>query len=269
MPGSAAGGGGGARRGGALVSGSVPGRGARAHQLPRTTSSGWRAGRSNTWLAFWPASRSTCAVSRVHAVDLRPLYTTSAAPVAKLFGLRLVSLRMVSFAASVGVLRADRGAVPRAHAQPAGRAGRRRALRGAVQASGAFFDLARVDSLALFFMLLACVGAAPSERHDVAAGVLLAAAFFTKQSVLLDAGAGRRGPVDGAGAAARLPRTAAFVRRRWAAALSYTCARRAGRPITCLCCRVPYLGDPAPGLGYSACLTCSWWCRSPCWHWRS
>ena len=51
--------------------------------------------------------------------------------------------------------------------------------------TGAFFDLARVDSLALFFTLLGVWLLLASERHDVAAGLLLAAACFTKQSMLL------------------------------------------------------------------------------------
>ena len=114
-----------------------------------------------------------------------PLYYHVAAPVAKLFGLRLLSLRIVSFAASLGVFALIAALVH----------GRTRSRLGALVAaglfaalfkrSGAFFDLARVDSLALFFTLLAVWVLLASKRHDVAAGVLLAAAFFTKQSALL------------------------------------------------------------------------------------
>jgi hypothetical protein len=114
-----------------------------------------------------------------------PLYYDLAAPIAKLFGLRLLSLRMVSFAASLGVFALIAALV---------RCGTRSRL-GALVAvglyaalfkrSGAFFDLARVDSLALFLSLLGIWLLLASERHDVAAGVVLAAAFFTKQSALL------------------------------------------------------------------------------------
>lgn len=114
-----------------------------------------------------------------------PLYSYVAALFAKLFGLRLLALRMVSLIASVGILWLI---AVLAH-------GRTRSRLGALVAAGlfaalferagAFFDLARVDSLALFFVLLAIWMLLASERRDVAAGVLLAAAFFTKQSTLL------------------------------------------------------------------------------------
>jgi hypothetical protein len=114
-----------------------------------------------------------------------PVYYYVAAPVAKLFGLRLLSLRLVSFAASLGALALLAALVH----------GRTRSRLGALVAaglfaalfkrSGAFFDLARVDSLALFLTLLGIWLLLASEKHDVAAGVLLAAAFFTKQSALL------------------------------------------------------------------------------------
>ena len=117
-----------------------------------------------------------------------PLYYYVAAPFAYLFGLRLVSLRIVSFAASLGVLALIAALI---HGRTRSRLG---ALIGAglfaalYDRTGAFFDLARVDSLALFFMLLGVFLLRASERHDVAAGLLLAAAFFTKQSMLLMAG---------------------------------------------------------------------------------
>lgn len=114
-----------------------------------------------------------------------PLYYYVAAPLAKLFGLRLLSPRLVSFAASLGVLGLIGALVH----------GRTRSRLGALVAaglfaalfkrSGAFFDLARVDSLALFFTLLGIWVLLASEKHDVVAGVVLAAAFFTKQSALL------------------------------------------------------------------------------------
>jgi hypothetical protein len=114
-----------------------------------------------------------------------PLYYYVAALFAKLLGLRLLAPRMVSLMASVGVL----GLIA------ALTHGRTRSRLGALVAAGifaalfkrsdAFFDLARVDSLALFFMLFATWMLLASERRDVAAGLLFAAAFFTKQSMLL------------------------------------------------------------------------------------
>jgi hypothetical protein len=114
-----------------------------------------------------------------------PLYYFVAAPFAKLFGLRLLSLRLVSLAASLGVLAVIAALV---HQRTRSRLG---ALVGAglfaalYERTGAFFDLARVDALALLFALLAVWLLLRNERRDVAAGVLLAAACFTKQSLLL------------------------------------------------------------------------------------
>lgn len=114
-----------------------------------------------------------------------PLYYYVAAPFAKLLGLRLLALRMVSLLASIGTLGliaalAYGGASSRLGALVA--AGLFAAL---FERSDTFFDLARVDSLALFIVLLAIKMLFTSERRDVAAGVLLAAAFFTKQSTLM------------------------------------------------------------------------------------
>lgn len=114
-----------------------------------------------------------------------PLYYYVAAFFAKLLGLRLLALRLVSLLASLGVL----GLIAAlTHA-------RTRSRLGALVAAGlfaalfrrtdAFFDLARVDSLALFFLLLGVWTLVARERRDAVAGVLLAAAFFTKQSLLL------------------------------------------------------------------------------------
>jgi 4-amino-4-deoxy-L-arabinose transferase-like glycosyltransferase len=114
-----------------------------------------------------------------------PLYYYVTAPFAYLFGLRLLPLRMVSFAASLGVFALIAALV---HGRTRSRLG---ALVGAglfaalFDRTGAFFDLARVDALALFFMFLGVWVMRASERHDVAAGLLLAAAVFTKQSMLL------------------------------------------------------------------------------------
>ena len=114
-----------------------------------------------------------------------PLYYYVAAVFAKLFGLRLLALRMVSLIASVGVLWLI---AVLAHGRTRSRLGALVAaglFAALFQRAGAFFDLARVDSLALFFVLLAIWMLLAGERRDVVVGVLLAAAFFTKQSTLL------------------------------------------------------------------------------------
>ena len=114
-----------------------------------------------------------------------PLYYYVAALFAKLFGLRLLALRMVSLLASVGVL----GLIAAlTHARTRSRLGALVAaglFAALFERAGAFFDLARADSVALFFLLLAIWLLLARERRDVAAGVLLAAAFFTKQTMLL------------------------------------------------------------------------------------
>ena len=113
-----------------------------------------------------------------------PLYYFVAAPVAKLFGLRLLSLRLVSFAASLGVLALLAALVHRSTRSRLGALVAAGLFAALFKRSGAFFDLARVDALALFFTLLGIWVLLASEKHDVVAGALLAAAFFTKQSAL-------------------------------------------------------------------------------------
>ena len=65
-----------------------------------------------------------------------PLYYYVAAPFAYLFGLRLAVAANRFVRGLAGRARADRGAGPRAHAQPAGRADRGRPLRGALRSNG-------------------------------------------------------------------------------------------------------------------------------------
>jgi 4-amino-4-deoxy-L-arabinose transferase-like glycosyltransferase len=116
-----------------------------------------------------------------------PLYYYVAAPLASLAGLGFAPLRLLSFAASVASLvligalvKRDTGA-----ALPAIVAAG--FFAGTFRASGAWFDLARVDSLSLAW----CLGAlyllrfGTAVRSGVAAGALAALAFFTKQSALV------------------------------------------------------------------------------------
>jgi 4-amino-4-deoxy-L-arabinose transferase-like glycosyltransferase len=114
-----------------------------------------------------------------------PLYYYVAAVFAKLFGLRLLSLRIVSLAASLGVFVLIALLVRQRTRSRLGALVAVGLFAALFERSGAFFDLARVDSLALFLTLFPVWLLLGSERHDVAAGVLLAAAVFTKQSMLL------------------------------------------------------------------------------------
>ena len=183
VPRAARGGGGaGGRRG--LVPGVLRDRRASAHQLSVRLE--WLEGGSLDTLPACCAGTPYAPPSLDFTPYIyAPLYYYLAAPFAKLFGLRLLSLRLVSLAASLGVLALIAALVH----------GRTRSRLGALVAaglfaalfkrSGAFADLARVDSLALFFLLLAVWLLLAGERRDVIAGALLAAAFLTKQSMLL------------------------------------------------------------------------------------
>jgi hypothetical protein len=130
-----------------------------------------------------------------------PLYWWVSAAVAWFTGVGFLPLRLVSLLASIGCLGALAYLVKReGHAVPAALAAA--GLYAATfRAAGAWFDIARVDSLFLFLLLVAIALARRAAtrpdpvatRAAVAAGVLLALAFLTKQSALV-AGA----PVIGA-----------------------------------------------------------------------
>lgn len=114
-----------------------------------------------------------------------PLYYYVAALFAKLFGLRLLALRMVSLIASLGVLLLIAALTYRQTRSRLAALVSAGLFAAMFDRAGACFDLARVDSLALFFTFLAIWMLLTNQRRDVAAGVLLTAAFFTKQSMLL------------------------------------------------------------------------------------
>ncbi|HEX2576091.1 MAG TPA: glycosyltransferase family 39 protein, partial [Aquihabitans sp.] len=120
-----------------------------------------------------------------------PLYYYVAAPVAAVFGDGFLPLRLVSFAsslvafASVGVLVARERGDRVAGLVAAG------VFAACFAIGGAWFDLARVDSLflALTFAGLAVARHGAGVRSAVAAGVLLGLAFLTKQQALVPAAA--------------------------------------------------------------------------------
>jgi hypothetical protein len=140
-----------------------------------------------------------------------PLYFYLSAVVSKLTGVGLFPLRLVSFLASIGSLALIAAIVRRRAGGPTG--GRTAPILAAAlfaatfRASGAWFDIARVDSLFLVLILAAVaiqlrcvpgggtVGAPaagrgrsrisdPALRAGIASGVFLALAFFTKQAGL-------------------------------------------------------------------------------------
>jgi hypothetical protein len=115
-----------------------------------------------------------------------PLYYLVAVPFVKLFGLRLVSLRLVSIAASIGILVLLAALVYRRTRSRMGGLVAAGIFAATFERAGSWFDVARVDSLALFLTLLALwLLLADNDRHDIVAGLLLAAAFLTKQSMAL------------------------------------------------------------------------------------
>jgi 4-amino-4-deoxy-L-arabinose transferase-like glycosyltransferase len=116
-----------------------------------------------------------------------PLYYYVGAGAAWLFGLHLSTLRLVSIVASIVAFAAvyrlvwietrDRWASLAAVGL----------LAACFQVSGAWLDLARVDSLFLASLLvgLVLVRQATTRRAVLLAGLVLAASYFTKQSALL------------------------------------------------------------------------------------
>jgi len=115
-----------------------------------------------------------------------PLYFYVSSAVMKLTGVGFLSLRLVSFLASLGcfallfavVFRETRKPFP-----PVLAAGLFAAL---FQRSGSWYDLARVDSLFLFLLLLAVYFTRRESRTSLLlAGIFFALAFLTKQTALI------------------------------------------------------------------------------------
>jgi hypothetical protein len=116
-----------------------------------------------------------------------PLYYYVSAPLCAVMGLGLFPLRLVSFLASLGTL-ALVFSIVRRHTNSLVPAALGAGLYASMfPTSGGWYDLARVDSLALFLLLVATrlVMAAPTRRHLALAGAALALSVLTKQSMLL------------------------------------------------------------------------------------
>lgn len=115
-----------------------------------------------------------------------PLYYWASALSAHLFGLELLSARVVSLAATLGSATLIHLLVHRetkSHAWGLVGVG---LFMATYDASGKWFHLARVDSLALFFVLLsfALLRAGRGWRTALAAAVLACLGVFTKQTML-------------------------------------------------------------------------------------
>jgi hypothetical protein len=118
-----------------------------------------------------------------------PLYYYVAAVPAKLFGLSFFSLRLVSFVASLGAFALAGVLVYRETRDTSAAVVAGCILAACFRRGGAWFDLARIDSLFLALTLAGLLLArrARTSRSVVVAALVMAAAFFTKQEALLPA----------------------------------------------------------------------------------
>lgn len=115
-----------------------------------------------------------------------PLYFYVSAPLAQLFGVGFTTLRLVSFLASLGCFAMLYLLAKRETDSPSAGILAAGLFAATYMWSGGWFDLARVDSLALF-LLLASVLALRTEKGTasmVGAAVVLWLSFLTKQSAL-------------------------------------------------------------------------------------
>ena len=118
-----------------------------------------------------------------------PLYYLVAAPVAWLFGNGYEPLRAVSILSSLAAFGAVGGIVWRETRDGRAAVAAAGLFAACYRIGGAWFDLARVDSLflALLFAGLLAARSAPTARRAAGAALLLGLAFLTKQQALLPA----------------------------------------------------------------------------------
>ena len=118
-----------------------------------------------------------------------PLFIWISAVFAKVFGVGFLAPRLVSFLASLGVLALLFHIVRRETGDTVAGLVATGLFAATFQASGAYFDLARVDSLFLALLLaaIALVPRATTWRGGAAVGFLLFLSFFTKQTALIAA----------------------------------------------------------------------------------
>ena len=116
-----------------------------------------------------------------------PLYFYLSAGLAGITGVGFVPLRLVSIAASIGCFAVIFLLVKRETERPLAGFLACSLFAATYRIGGAWLDIARVDSLFLFLLLLAIywIRFGTTWRSDIAAGLLLTLAFLTKQSALL------------------------------------------------------------------------------------
>lgn len=116
-----------------------------------------------------------------------PLYWYVSAAVSVVLGVGFLPLRLVSLTASLGCFYVLYRFVRRETRSATWALVSAGLYAATYRASGAWFDLARVDSLAMFFLLTAIyqVRFGQRVRQMILAGVLLALAFMTKQTTLM------------------------------------------------------------------------------------
>ncbi len=116
-----------------------------------------------------------------------PLYTYASAWVAYLVGVGFFAPRAVSLASAAGCLWLTFSLVRRETGSALSGLAGAGFLAGTYPLSGSWFDIARVDTLFLFFALAAIRAArsGPTLRALTAAGVLMALAYLSKQTALL------------------------------------------------------------------------------------
>jgi hypothetical protein len=116
-----------------------------------------------------------------------PLYTYASAWVARIVGVGFLAARLVSLASAAGCLVLAFSLVRRETRSPLAGIAAAGFLAGTYPLAGTWFDVARVDTLFLFFVLAAmrAIRSEPEVRASVLAGSLMGLAYLTKQTALL------------------------------------------------------------------------------------
>lgn len=119
-----------------------------------------------------------------------PLYFWICAPVAAVIGTDFIALRLVSLAATLGSFGVIGWFVARETSSRAAGWLAAGVFAATFRVGGAWFDIARVDMLMVFFLLagLVVLRRGDSARADAAAGFLFFLAFLAKQVALIVAG---------------------------------------------------------------------------------
>jgi hypothetical protein len=114
-----------------------------------------------------------------------PLYAWIAAPLVGLLGVGLPSARVVSILATLGLFAVVYRLVLRTTSDPIAASIGVGSLWAAFVVGGGWLDLVRIDAVFLLLLSAGLLVLITSERHDLAAGVLFALAFLTKQTAVM------------------------------------------------------------------------------------